>query len=296
MTPTARSGATLALSAMLCVQLGIASSLVLVDDLGATGTAWLRLTWAAVFFLLLLAVVRKPPPRAALPACVALGVATALVTILFTIAVTRLPLGTASALEFLGPLAVAFFRSSDGKLVYPSLAALGVLFLTEPWHGTADLVGVAAALGAAACWAVYIVLTQHVGDSVTGLAGLTVSMPVAALVAFLVLLPQTDTTAFSGLSPRVLLIGAAIAILLPIVPFALEMVALRWMTAGAFGTLMCLEPAIALLIGLVVLHQVPGVVPLAGVMLVIAAGLGAERSGARTHPEDRPVIPAGATA
>ena len=103
---------------------------------------------------------------------------------LFMAAVARLPLGTASALEFLGPLGVAVARSRGGRtLVWPLLAAVGVVLLTEPWHGGVDLVGVAFALGAAACWAAYILLTQRVGDEVAGLHGLAVSLPVAGLVA-----------------------------------------------------------------------------------------------------------------
>jgi inner membrane transporter RhtA len=78
-------------------------------------------------------------------------------------------------------------------------------------------------------------------------------------------------------------------VLLPVVPFSLEMLALRRLTTAAFGTLMSLEPAIALLIGLVALHQVPGVAAVAGIAFVVAAGIGAERSGARAPAEPAPV-------
>jgi inner membrane transporter RhtA len=78
-----------------------------------------------------------------------------------------------------------------------------------------------------------------------------------------------------------------LAILLPVIPFALEMLALRRLTTTAFGTLMSLEPAIALMIGLIVLGQAPGAVPIAGIAFVIVAGIGAERTGARPGPEDR---------
>jgi inner membrane transporter RhtA len=136
---------------------------------------------------------------------------------------------------------------------------------------------VAFALAAAVCWAAYILLTQRVGDEVAGLRGLAVSMPVAALVATVVVGPST----LGRFSPDVLLVGLGLAVLLPVVPFSLELLALRRLTAAAFGTLMSLEPAIALVVGLVALHQVPGVVPLAGVAFVVAAGIGAERTGAR---------------
>ena len=103
--------------------------------------------------------------RRSLLAASVLGVVTAGITLLFMAAAVRLPLGTASALEFLGPLGVAAARSHSRRaLVWPGLAAVGVLLLTEPWHGPVEVVGVLCALGAACCWAAYILLTQHVGD------------------------------------------------------------------------------------------------------------------------------------
>jgi inner membrane transporter RhtA len=286
-TNTARTGAGMAIASMLCVQLGLAASVGLFDQVGPEGAAWLRLSWAGV---LLLVLVRPRPSRftrSGLLACVALGVVTAALTMLFMAAVERLPLGTASALEFLGPLGVAVARGKGGTKLWPALAAVGVLLLTEPWHGGTDLIGVAYALAAAACWAAYILLTQRVGDEVTGLQGLAVSMPVAGLVATAVVGPSV----FSDITWHLLLVGLGLAVLLPVVPFALEMLALRRLTTAAFGTLMSLEPAFALVIGLVALHQVPGLLPVIGIGFVVAAGIGAERTGAR--PVEREPVPAG---
>ena len=274
----ARTGTLMAVGSMTCVQIGLALSVPLFGRLGPLGTVWLRLAWAA---LILLAVVRPRPWRFRRPillAAIALGVVTAGVTMLFMAAVARMPLGTASALEFLGPLGVAVARGHGRRrLLWPGLAAVGVLVLTHPWQGGGSPLGVVFALGAAACWAAYILLTQAVGDEVAGLAGLAVSIPVAALVS----------TAFAAteigraLTPHLLLIGLGLALLLPVIPFALEMSALRRLTTAAFGTLMCLEPALALLAGLALLGQVPQVWALVGVALVVAAGLGAVRTGAR---------------
>jgi len=171
-------------------------------------------------------------------------------------------------------------------LVWPLLAAVGVVLLTEPWRGDVDLVGVAFALGAAACWAAYILLTQHVGDEVTGLQGLAVSLPVAGIVTALVAGPST----LPHLTWQIVLIGVGLAVLLPLVPFSLEMLALRRLTTSAFGTLMSLEPAIALVIGLLVLRQQPGLWPVVGIGFVVAAGVGAERTGARglCHTDEVP--------
>jgi inner membrane transporter RhtA len=267
----------MAIASMLCVQLGLAASVDLIGQVGAEGTAWLRLTWAGVLLLVIVRPRRSMFGPGALPAAVLLGVATAGVTLLFMASVARLPLGTASALEFLGPLGVAVARTSGLARVWALLAACGVVLLTEPWTGAVDLLGMAFALGAAVCWAAYILLTQRVGDAASGLAGLSVSMPVAAVVATLVAGPGT----VGRLTPELVVVGLGLAILLPVVPFCLELLALRRLTTGAFGTLMALEPAFAMVIGLLVLHQVPSSLAALGICFVVAAGIGAERSGAR---------------
>jgi inner membrane transporter RhtA len=206
-----------------------------------------------------------------------LGAVTAGLTLFFMAAVARLPLGTASAIEFLGPLAVAVLRSRGLARAWAAVAAAGVVCLTQPWSGTADPPGVAFALAAAACWAAYILLTQKVGDAVTGIAGLAISMPVAAVVATIVAGPSVG----GHLTPGLMMVGLGLAILLPVVPFTLELLALRRLTTGAFGTLMALEPAFALLVGFLVLHQAPNQLAVLGVAMVVAAGIGAERGGAR---------------
>ena len=274
----ARAGTVMAVGSMTLVQLGLALSVPLFGQIGPLGAVWLRLAWAAV---ILLVAVRPRPWRFRRPilvAAVGLGVVTAGVTMLFMAAVARLPLGTASALEFLGPLGVAVARGRGRRrLLWPCLAAAGVLVLTHPWQGGASVAGVACALGAAACWAAYILLTQAVGDEAAGLQGLAVSIPVAALVATVV----TGPGIAPALTPHLLLAGLGLALLLPVVPFSLEMYALRRLTTAAFGTLMCLEPALALLAGLALLGQVPRAWSLAGVAFVVTAGIGAERTGAR---------------
>ncbi len=280
-----RIGTGMAVTSMSFVQVGLAASVGLFAQVGPEGAAWLRLSWAGVILLVL---VRPPVLRMGgrvLAACAALGVVTGGVTMLFMVAVDRLPLGTASALEFLGPLGVAVARSRGGRtLVWPLLAAVGVLLLTEPWQGRVDPVGVVFALGAACCWAAYILLTQRVGDQVTGLQGLAVSLPVAGLFATVLVGPGT----WPSMTWEAVVIGIGLALLLPVIPFSLEMLALRRLTTSAFGTLMSLEPAIAVLVGLVLLHQVPGLWPVVGIGFVVAAGIGAERTGSRAVCDTEP--------
>ncbi|SRX82011.1 drug/metabolite transporter permease [Rhodococcus jostii RHA1] [Mycolicibacterium parafortuitum] len=273
-----RNGALMAVAAMVCVQLGLAVAVTLIDDIGVEGVAWLRLVWAGILFLVIVRPKRSAFTRNSFLVCVVLGAVTAGITVLFMAALDRIPLGTASALEFLGPLGVAVARGHGrGRWAWPPLAALGVLLLTEPWAGTVDPVGVGYALGAAACWGIYILLTQKVGDEVAGITGLAVSMPVAGLVATLVVGPSV----VERLSPHIVLVGLGLAILLPVVPFALELLALRRLTTAAFGTLMALEPAFAMLLGFLVLAQVPAALGLVGICLVVTAGIGAARTGAR---------------
>jgi inner membrane transporter RhtA len=268
----------MATASMLCVQVGLAVSVGLIDRTGTEGSAWLRLFWAGVLFFVIGRPWRVRFSRSALVACALLGITTAAVTLLFMAAIARMPLGMASALEFLGPLGIAVARGRGaGRFVWPLFAGAGVLLLTRPWSGTADPVGVAFALSAGCCWAAYILLTQRVGDEVAGITGLSVSMPVAGLVATLAVGPSV----IGRITPELLLIGIGLAVLLPIVPFTLELLSLRRLNTAAFGTLMCLEPAFALVVGLVILGQVPGLVALLGIGFVVAAGIGAERTGAR---------------
>jgi inner membrane transporter RhtA len=280
MVSTTRTGAGMAVSAMVFVQLGLAASVGLFDRLGPEGAAWLRLAWAGVLLLVFVRPRRSWFSRSSLLACVALGIVTAAMTMLFMAAAARLPLGTASALEFLGPLAVAAWRGRGVARLWVLPAAVGVLLLTEPWQGTVDPVGIGYALAAAACWAAYILLTQRVGDEVVGIRGLAVSMPVAAVTATVIAGPAT----IPSLTWELVLVGLGLALLVPVVPFALEMLALRRLSTAAFGTLMSLEPAIALIVGLVALGQVPGALPVLGLVCVVVAGIGAERSGAREAP------------
>jgi inner membrane transporter RhtA len=274
-----RAGALMATGSMVCVQLGLALSLGLVDRIGVEGAAWLRLAWAGA---LLLIVVRPRPSaftRSTFLTCIALGIVTGAVTMLFMAAIARIPLGTASALEFLGPLGVAVVHGRGrNRLVWPGLAAVGVVLLTQPWLGAIDLIGVMYALGAAVCWGSYILLTQRVGDGVEGINGLAVSMGVAGVFATLVV----GTSVLPRITPEILLVGIGLAVLLPVVPFTLEMLALRRLTTASFGTLMSLEPGFAMLVGFLVLAQAPDAAGLVGICLVVAAGVGAARAGGRT--------------
>ncbi|WGW13845.1 EamA family transporter [Saxibacter everestensis] len=277
----------MAVTAMLMIQLSSALSVGLIEEVGAAGTAWLRLCMGALIFLLL----ARPPirfiRRRDLPALLGLGAATGLMSVAFLAAIDRIPLGTAVAIEFLGPLTVAAIRSHSRRmLAWPGLALAGVILLTEPWHGEVDLAGIGFAVLAGTGWGVYILLTQRVGDRFSGISALSLTIPIAAAMAAFVGVPQV----VGHLDWRVLLIAAGLALLAPVLPFGLEMLALRRMTHTAFGTLMALEPAFGVVLGLIVLHQIPSLVQVAGIMLVVLAGAGAQRGGTRTGENGNPTL------
>lgn len=268
----------LTVTAMLSVQLGAAISVGLFDEIGVGGTAWLRITLGAVGFILLARPRYWRWSLRELRAPALLGVVSAGMTLAFLAAIDRIPLGTAVAIEFLGPLTVAALHSRSRRaLAWPLLALVGVVLLTEPWLGTPDALGIAYAAVAAVGWGLYIVITQHVGDRFAGVDGLAISLPVAAIVTAFVGLPQ----AWGSITWQVLGVALLAALLLPLIPWTLELYALRRLNAAAFGTLMALEPAIALLIGAVVLHQAPAAVQIVGIGCVVLAGIAAARTGDR---------------
>lgn len=270
---------TLAVSAMLVWHVGSAVSVGLIPDLGSAGTSWLRLTLGA---LMLIAIYRPNPlsmDRSQLGAAVALGATTGAMTLTFLAAAERLPFGTAVALGFMGPLALGVLGTRTARdLLWPVLAILGVLALTEPWTGEADVVGVAMGIANAVCWALYIVLSAHVGGKFTGVKGLSVMLPVAAVVAGVVGIPQ----AAGHITWEVLAIAAVAALLVAVVSFSLDMLALRRIATSTFGTIAALQPATGAMIGFLFLSQVPTALGVVGTVLVVIAGIGVTRAdGAR---------------
>ncbi|MFV0433389.1 MAG: EamA family transporter [Leucobacter sp.] len=270
---------SMAVAAMLAVQISNALSVGVIEQVGAAGTAWLRMCFGAFFVWLIVRPAIRSLRRRDLPALIALGVVTGLMSMLFLAAIERVPLGAAVAIEFLGPLTVAGVMSKHRRaLIWPVVAFAGVLLLTEPWHGDIDLVGVGFALAAGTCWGLYNLLTQHIGDRFSGISGLALTIPIAALATMPLGLPQVIG---GDLVWWVLPLAAGIALIMPVLALGLEMLALRRMTHTAFGTLLSVEPAFGVLIGLLVLAQTPTLMQLVGITLVIAAGAAAQRGGSR---------------
>lgn len=278
----------LAVAAMFSVQLGSALSAHVMDEIGPGGTAWLRLGLGAIILLIFV----RPPIRQAKakdwPLLIGLGVTTAVQTIFFLGAIDRIPLGTSVSIEFLGPLTVAALGSRRKRmLVWPALALVGVVLMSRPWEASFDLVGILFAAVAAVGWGVYILLTQKLGDRFSGVGVLSISVPVAAVVTTVVGLPQ----AMGHMSWSIVLVGVGLALLMPVLPYIFEFLALKRMNQNAFGTLMALEPAFGVLLGLLVLHQSVDLLTGLGLVLVITGGVASQFDGSRESvPEARETV------
>jgi len=263
------------LAAAASLQVGAAFAITLFDELGPGGAAFLRLALAAV----VLWAIWRPSLDGDLRLAAAFGVALGLMNWAIYESIARIPLGVAVTIEFAGPLLVAVLgsrRPLDGLWVV--LAAAGILLLADPGGGSSDQLGVLFALLAAACWMAYIHLSKRTGAAFPGGSGLALAMAVGALVV----LPAGIVQGAGGLAQPDLL-GAALVVALAssVLPYSLELEALRRLPAAVFGVLMSLEPAVAALAGFVVLGQDLGARELVAIALVVAASAGAAALSAR---------------
>jgi inner membrane transporter RhtA len=199
-------------------------------------------------------------------------------------AMWRLPLGIAVTIEFLGPLAIAIIGSRRRlDLLWVALAAGGMLLFART-GGHVTVTGVGFALLAAACWATYILLSAATGRRFAGSSGLAAASIVAAVVMFPVGAASGGTTL---LRPEFLLLGAGVGLLSSVIPYTLEMEALRRVPPRVFGILMSLEPAVAALVGLILLGEILAPREWLAIGLVILASVGATRSaGTLQNPRE----------
>ncbi len=264
----------LVLVGIASVQVGAALAKLLFDEVSPTTVVWLRLLTSA---LILLAVAHSSfGGRSARDWGVVLAFGTALALMNWSIyeSFARIPLGVAVTIEFLGPLTVALLGSRRRvDLLWVALAGAGVaLFGVEP--GDLDLVGVLFALVAGAAWAAYIHLSAETGSRWPGVSGLAP----ASLVGAVALAPFAVHAGGSLLlDPRILGIGLAVGLLSSVLPYSLELVALRSISPHAFGILMSLEPAAAALAGIVLLGELLGLAQWCAVACVVVASVGVTR-------------------
>lgn len=263
----------LVLLGIVSVQLGSAVAKQLFGAVGSFGTVALRLFFAAVVLIL----VWRPPlrmNRRAWMVVLGYGVTLGLMNLCFYLALARIPLGIAVTIEFLGPLAVALAGSRRWLDAFWAVLAAGGVVLLMEGRGDLDVVGSLFALAAGTCWGLYILIGAALGRHTTEGDGLALGMAVAALVA--VPFGVADSGA-ALVQPWVLVAGLGVALLSSVIPYSLDLEALRRIPPRVFGILMSLEPAMAALIGLVVLQESLHWAQWIAVLCVVAASAGAAR-------------------
>lgn len=275
-----------AISAIVILQFGAALATTMFDEVGSAGSVLLRQGFAAI---VLLAVFR--PSRALLTGSnlrviVPFAISFAGMNLLYYAAIDRIPLGIAVSCEFIGPLTVAIIGSRRKRdLIWIALAVVGLLLITRPLQeDSIDLVGVALALAAGIFWGLYIVSGVSLGHRMKVGDGLALSMVIATAISLIPGIYEGGSNLVQG---QILAVGFAVAMLSTAIPYFLEMQAMRRLSQTTFGVLMSVEPAIAALIGFVVLGQALDALEIGGIACVIAAS-----AGALAEPEAPPPLDA----
>ena len=268
------------LGAATSIQLGAATATTLFDELGLAGTVLLRLLFAAIALMALWRSPFRGHSALAWRLIIAFGLVVAGMNMSFYSAIDRIPLGIVTALAFIGPLAVAVWTSRQASdILWIVLAAAGVVLLSPGVGQSVEALGVAFALLAGAFWGTYIVTSARVGQAFESGHGLALAMTVGAVV----MLPVGVVSGGSALlRPELLAVGLAVALLSTALPYSLELEALRRLPAGTVGVLMSMQPAVAVVVGLVALDQGLTATELlaVGVIVIASAGaLGSVRGG-----------------
>lgn len=263
----------LVLTGIASVQFGSALATTLFDEAGPAGTVLLRTAFAAI----VLAAIWRPAMRGrgetTWRAVALYGVCLVGMNLCFYESLDRIPLGIAVTLEFVGPLTVAIVGTRSRRdVIWVVLAAAGVVLLAPGIGDGLDALGVAFALTAGGFWGAYILIAARIGRGSAGLGGLSAAM----IYATIILLPFGVADAGADLlHPGVLAAGLGVALLSSVLPYTVELEALRRLPERTFGVLLSLEPAVAALVGLIVLDQHLLGREIAAIALVVAASAGA---------------------
>jgi inner membrane transporter RhtA len=273
---------SLVLGSISSVQVGAAWATTIFHQVGASGACLLRLASASVIMVAFgRPNLRVFSRRQWLAAC-ALGLVLAAMNLTFYHAISKIPLGTAVTIEFIGPLLVALAGSRRVRdLVWAVLAAGGIVALCNGFASGTSTTGLILAAVTGVCWAAYILLQAQLGRAFSDSSGLAVAMCLAALV---VLPLGVGSGAGNLVVPGTLGVGVAVGMLSSAIPYSLELKALRRLSTATFGVLMSLEPAVAALAGAVVIGQTISLRDGLGIGLVCIASLGASLTS-RTPPE-----------
>ncbi len=268
---------------------GAAIGVFLFETTEPATVAWLRAAAAAVALVAWRRPWRRRLSRRQAVIALLFGLVTIGMNVAIYEAMSRIPLGTAVAIEFLGPTVVATLGSRRRRdLAAVALASAGVLLLAGV-EFDANLTGVLFALISAAMWAGYILLGKRVADTGDGLDSLAIGMSLAAvLLAPAILIPQAHINASVFAEPRTWLLGLCIGLLSTAIPYVLDQLVLVQIGSAKFALLLALLPATAALIGVVVLRQIPTPLEVAGIALVIVALLLSARESEEARADAPP--------
>jgi inner membrane transporter RhtA len=276
------------ITAIMAIQVGAALSKDLFLQVGAEGATALRFGISTIF----LSVFFKPwtvkIDRGNWISLLVYGLSMCGACLFFYMSFRTIPLGIASTIEFSGPIAVAVFSSRRVvDFVYIGLAVIGLLLLM-PFHSASaslDTWGVVYAILAAICWGIYIVSGKKAGAE-HGLRTTSLGMIIASIVAVPVGIAHAGLGLFDV---KILPLAIVISILTSAVPFTLEMLALQRISASAFGTLLSLEPAIASVVGFMILHEALSLLQCFAIALIVAASIGITLSSKKQQPQN-PIV------
>ena len=264
------------LAGLFCQELGASFAVLLFPAVGALGMVTLRLVFSAIVLLLICRPTLRGYSGRDWLTVTGFGLALAGMNALFYEALARLPLGPTVTIEVLGPLLLSVIISRRAaSWLWAVLAFVGVVLLSQGGHEQLDPVGVAFAAGAGVLWAGYIVMSGRTGARFPKLDGLAIAMAIGALVTLPFGLVSSGASLFT---PTALLLGFAVAVLSSAIPYAFELLALRRLPASSFSILMSLAPAIAAIVGAIVLGQSLTLVSGIAIVLVVIASAGAVRS------------------
>ncbi|WP_406066706.1 EamA family transporter [Streptomyces sp. NBC_01077] len=269
----------------LSVQFGSALAVLLMPRAGALGVVTLRLVLAAAVLLIVCRPKVRGYGRADWGTIVAFGAAMAGMNVLFYQAADRIPLGAAVTLEVLGPLILSVVASRRlMNLFWAGLALGGVVLLSGGGFDRLDPVGAAFALAAGAMWATYIVFSARTGRRFPQADGLALAMAFAAVLSLPLGIAEGGDRL---LVPSTIGLGLAVALMSSVLPYTLELLALRRLPAPTFAILMSLEPAIAATAGFLILSQALSLTDALAIALVIGASMGAVRTQVRAAARER---------
>ncbi|WP_246187005.1 EamA family transporter [Microlunatus speluncae] len=266
---------------IVSVQFGASIAKDLFHLVSPTTMVWLRLVSSAV--VLMIIVRPRFRGRSRTDWLLVLGFGVTLLVMNWAIyqSMARIPIGVAVTIEFLGPLAVAVIASRRLRdLTWVLLAAAGVALLGFTPAGL-NLSGVAFALLAGLCWALYILLSARTGQRWSGLSGLAVASTIGSVGLTPFALAEAGPGVFQ---PQVLILGVAIGLMSSVIPYSLEMLALRRIPPGVFGILMSLEPGVAAVAAMILLSEFLHLTQWIALACVVIASVGATRTRTRADP------------